>query len=274
MKECLYSTITTVHKLKWTISHCNQSIPFYRKTLDPYIEDGLNIRKIEEFDKIPYTDYSRLPDEYQNDPYRILAHTHCNMEKVIYNEKNDFLIGYTSGDLYCLGKTSERLLRLAKINRLSTVLIQRGFEGVEIGLKNLEVNYIILDNYNISDSILGMIDGIIGDENFITQLFLKYSIRSDIIIISNTKYKGLFIFSNPFYKLIDIGFGLGSGVGILNCVSKEIYFDEYSYYIQWEKNQEQTVPRLIVTSLTMEAAPLLKYRTNYVYVNGNFSSII
>ena len=258
-----------VGKLKWTISHCNQSVPYYQKLLEPHIVDGINLSDIFRVFGIAYADYLEFPDNQKNDPFRILAYPFYNMEKIVYDQNNHYVVGFSSGDIYCLGKISEELLTYVGIKKFDTVLIQQGFDGIELGLKNLDVNTVVSDSADIILELMSQVRAVIGDGNFIKKLIDNRLISRDTIIITNHSFVHECKFENSFYKIIDIGFGLGSGVGIINCKSGEVYFAEEYYYVEWEKFEDNR-RKLIVTTLTMEATPLLRYKTNWFYEDKHF----
>ena len=255
----------TVHKLKWTISHCNQCVPFYQDLLESIVSDGINISNIFDFYEIPYADY-----ESKDNPFRFLANSIYNMERIIYNLHKKYLLGYSQGDIYCLGKISEKLLSGAGVKRFDTAIVQSGFDGIIYGLKNLETNIIECESTNISGDIIDRSKVIVGNEDFVKSI--SENIHNDsIIFISNLDFKSKVQTVNPFYKLIDIGFGMGSGIGIVDVKTGLIYFAEDYYFVEWEKSDNAGRSNLIVTTLTMEGTPLLRYRTDLFYDRKNRS---
>lgn len=278
-------------KLKHLVDYCKNNVPFYAKRLEAAGISGDKIKTLSDIQYIPYTEKSDIRDNY---PYGLFAQP---MKKIVRihassgTTGNPTVVGYTRNDLDMWSDCVARLCAAVGVTDDDIAQISFGYGlftgalGLHYGLEKLGAAVIPVSSGNTEKQVKLLHD--FGTTVLIsTPSYAMYmSEVAHDMGISNDQLKlriGLFGSegcTNELRDKIEKGFGLFStdnyGMSEL-CgpgVSGECYLREGLHFAEdhflpeiinsktGEVLERGETGELVVTTLSKEGIPMLRYRT-------------
>ena len=278
-------------KLKHLVDYCKNNVPFYAKRLEAAGISGDKIKTLSDIQYIPYTEKSDIRDNY---PYGLFAQP---MKKIVRihassgTTGNPTVVGYTRNDLDMWSDCVARLCAAVAVTDDDVAQISFGYGlftgalGLHYGLEKLGAAVIPVSSGNTEKQVKLLHD--FGTTVLIsTPSYAMYmSEVAHDMGISNDQLKlriGLFGSegcTNELRDKIEKGFGLFStdnyGMSEL-CgpgVSGECYLREGLHFAEdhflpeiinsktGEVLERGETGELVVTTLSKEGIPMLRYRT-------------
>ena len=114
-------------RLQWTVKHCYEDVPFYRKRLDEAGVRPEDIRSLEDLRLIPMTDKCDVRDQY---PYGMFA---CSMKDIVRIQGSSgttgkpTIVGYTRNDLNTWTDLVARLLTAVGVTNEDVAQVAFGY---------------------------------------------------------------------------------------------------------------------------------------------------
>jgi len=252
--------VTILDRIRWTISQAYQGIPSYRRLLDSHHLSPSAIRSMSHFQKLPFTDSSIFMNP--SCPYLALPLT--AISKLVYSQPPHPLLGFTDNDLYCLGQSAKRMFMQMDAMPYALAQIQRGYEGLLGGLKELHITAVEFTDHPYS-TLMGSTAILAGGGDVIDNALKNTPFPNMRIVLSKDEImesdkKSLY----STYKLIDCGLSLGGGIGFATSDGELFISNDYYYYEMLPVSPASKKQRLVVTTLTCEAMPLVRYQTEII----------
>ncbi|MDR1540242.1 MAG: phenylacetate--CoA ligase [Clostridiales bacterium] len=278
-------------RLKKTVSHVYENVPFYRSRLDAAQLQPEALKTLDDFRRLPFTTKSDLRDNY---PYNFFA---VPMKKVVRIHASSGTtgkptpVGYTRADLEMWSECMARLITMAGGTSDDIAQISFGYGlftgalGLHNGLEKIGAAVIPISSGNTEKQLLVMKD--FGATILVSTpsyaLYMADSARQMGIDMKNLKLRlGLFgaeghtsqmnaeiesrwgILATENYGLSEV---VGPGVsGECSCqtglhINEDCFLPEII-----DPDTGRTLPlgeegELVLTTLDKEAFPLLRYRT-------------
>lgn len=278
-------------KLKHLVDYCKNNVPFYAKRLEEAGISGDKIKTLSDIQYIPYTEKSDIRDNY---PYGLFAQPMKNIVRIHASSGttgNPTVVGYTRKDLDVWSDCVARLCAAVGVTDDDVAQISFGYGlftgalGLHYGLEKLGAAVIPVSSGNTEKQVKLLHD--FGTTVLIsTPSYAMYmSEVAHDMGISNEQLKlriGLFGSegcTNELRDKIEKGFGLFStdnyGMSEL-CgpgVSGECYLRDGLHFAEdhflpevidsktGEVLERGATGELVVTTLSKEGIPLLRYRT-------------
>ena len=278
-------------KLKHLVDYCKNNVPFYAKRLEAAGISGDKIKTLSDIQYIPYTEKSDIRDNY---PYGLFAQP---MKKIVRihassgTTGNPTVVGYTRNDLDMWSDCVARLCAAVGVTDDDVAQISFGYGlftgalGLHYGLEKLGAAVIPVSSGNTEKQVKLLHD--FGTTVLIsTPSYAMYmSEVAHDMGISNDQLKlriGLFgsegctpemrtqiekgwgLFATDNYAMSEL---MGPGVSG-ECEERDgLHFCEDYFYPEivdpetLEPLAEGETGELLVTTLTKEGLPLLRYRT-------------
>ncbi|NLN97984.1 MAG: phenylacetate--CoA ligase [Eubacteriaceae bacterium] len=267
------------------------NVPFYRTKLQERGLDPHHIKGLEDLNRLPFTRKTDLRDNY---PYGLFAEPINNIVRIHASSGTTgkpTVVGYTRNDLNNWSEIAARCLMAASATKNSMIQNAYGYGlftgglGIHGGAEKLGASIIPVSSGNTEKQLMLMKD---FHTTHITctpsyALYLAESLKTYGIAISDLQLKAGIFGAEPWsekmreeiekrlhIKAYDI-YGLseicGPGVGI-ECVEQKgmhIWEDQFLMEIIDPVTEESlplnTMGELVITTLTKEGIPLLRYRT-------------
>lgn len=279
------------NKFKMLLKRVEQYSPFYIKKFKEAGLSAEDIKTPEDIEKIPMTTKNELRQAY---PLNIQA---VEDEKIVRIHSSSgttgqpIIIPYTQNDVETWALMMERCMKIAGINQKDRVQITPGYGlwtagiGFQHGAERLGAMAVPMGPGNTEKQLQMMIDLkttvltatssyalLLAEE--IAKRDLKDQIKLTIAIIGSERWGEKMrtrIIEELGVKIYDI-YGLteiyGPGISISCGQGKGLhYWDDYLYFEIIDPVTGKVVPEgqlgeLVITTLTKEGAPLIRYRTH------------
>ncbi len=273
-------------RLKNTVQKAYENIEFFRKRLDEISFKPTDIKSLEDIKSLPFTIKSDLQDNY---PYGLLEGSKENLVRL--QAAGGIAAAYTKEDIEMWTEAMERCLLCVGINK-NDIIQNSGGIGVHYGVEALGATVVPTEGNNSKGQIKIMKDlGVTGIcctpsyFNFIVELADEMGIDLRdlplrIGIFGSELWTGEMrsrIEKSSAIKAYDI-YGLAEiinpGVGIeCECrnglhILEDLFYPEIINQKSGEVLPDGELGELVLTTLTKQAMPLIRYRT------GDISRII
>jgi phenylacetate-CoA ligase len=293
-KECLtrheYREIQ-LERLKHIVGYCYENVPFYTKKFDQIGLKPRHIQTLKDIEKIPFTIKNDLRDNY---PFGLFANP---MSKIVRLHASSgttgkpIVIGYTKNDMKMWTESVSRIAAAAGVTGEDVAQIVFGYGmftggfGLHYGLENMGVTVIPSSSGNSVRQIMFLQDFkptvIVGTPSYVLHLSEiaeengltrdKHSLRvglfggeghTDGMREEIEKRWGIEVTEN--YGLTEI---MGPGVSGECLEHTGMHINEDYFYpeiINSETGEARAVGEigeLVMTTLTKEGVPMLRYRT-------------
>lgn len=280
-----------LERLKSTVERCYNNVEHYRKKLDAAGVKPADIKTLEDIRKIPFT---VKDDLRQNYPYKLFA---VPMKEVIRVHASSgttgkpTVVGYTKADIDMWAELIARLACAAGVTPEDIIQITFGYTlftgafGLHYGMEKLGAAVIPISGGNTERQLMVMQDFgttvLVGTPSY--ALYMSESAKKAGIDTSKLPLRiGMFggeghteemrreiekawnITATENYGLSEI---IGPGVsGECYCRNGMHIAEDHFYCEVVDKDTLEPVPpgqpgELVITSLTKEALPILRYRT-------------
>ncbi|MCG8402888.1 MAG: phenylacetate--CoA ligase [Firmicutes bacterium] len=285
-----------LERLKETVTRVYQRVPFYRRAMD---ESGVrpeDINTLNDIDKLPFTDKTALRDNY---PYGLLAVSKKEVNRLHASSGTTgkpTVVGYTRRDLETWSDLVARIVTMAGVDDEDVVQITFGYGlftgafGLHYGLEKVGATIVPASVGNTGRQIMLMQDfgatALVGTPSY--ALHLADAARAMQVDPADLGIrKGLFgaeawtesmrgemertwnMKATDNYGLSEV---MGPGVSG-ECLQRAgLHINEDHFLVEvidpatGEKAEPGREGELIITTLTKEALPILRYRTRDITV--------
>lgn len=284
-------TLLQLEKLQATLNRVYKEVPFYRHLFDNISFNPEDFSNLEDFKKLPFTTREDLVKNY---PYNMFAVPLREVVRILATSGTTgtpLVVGYTKNDLLTLADISATALRHIEVTKDDVIqitfhpgLFSSAF-GIQSGAEIIGASVIpvhfedpykqlkILQDYRTTILVctpsyaLWLCETLPQAKINPNSLWLKKIIlcgepftETQRSIISNT-------FKVEVYNLYSIMEVFGPGIAFECKEKKGLHFHE-SHFLVEVINPESLLPvkpgetgELVITTLTKEAFPLIRYRT-------------
>ena len=279
-----------LNRLKWLVDYCCKNIPFYHDRLE---KAGVTAEKIKTLDDIQYIPYTTKDDIRDNYPFGLFGQQIKNI--VRFNASSGTkgkptVVGYTKNDLDNWSDCMARLCMAAGATDEDIVQIAFGYGlftgalGLHYGLEKIGATVVPTSSGNTEKQIMLMQDfqttalvatpsyaqfigetakemGVIDNLNLKLGLFGSEGCTEEM---RNQVEKTLGLFATDNYGMSEL---MGPGVSgecHLRCgmhINEDHFISEIIDPTTLEVLPRGSQGELVVTTLTKEGIPMLRYRT-------------
>ncbi|MEG1819780.1 MAG: phenylacetate--CoA ligase [Oscillospiraceae bacterium] len=280
-----------LERLKWTVNYCYQNVPFYTKRLD---EAGVTADKIKSLDDIKYIPPTTKADLRDNYPFGLFAQPMKNMIRIHASSGTtgkQTVVGYTKHDIDMWSDCVARVAAAAGATDEDIVQISFGYGmftgalGLHYGLEKLGATVIPNSSGNTEKALMYMRDfkttALVATPSYALYMYetakkLEYPMSDYNMKLGLLGSEGC---TPEMRSLIEKGWGLFAtdnygmselvGPGVSGeCQERDgLHFCE-DYFLPeiidpetLKKLSAGETGELLVTTLTKEGIPLLRYRT-------------
>lgn len=279
-----------LERLKHTVDYCIRNVPFYNKRLS---EAGVTAEKIKSLSDIQYIPYTTKDDIRDNYPFGLFAQPMKNIVRIHASSGTTgkpTVVGYTKNDLETWSDCMARLCASAGADENTIVQISFGYGlftgalGLHYGLEKLGAAVIPCSSGNTEKQLMLMQD--FGTNTLVsTPSYAQYmgEMAKELGVIDKIHLKlGLFgsegcteemrdqiektwgLFATDNYGMSEL---MGPGVSG-DCefrtgmhINEDHFFAETINSKTGEPLPKGEQGELVVTTLTKEGIPMLRYRT-------------
>lgn len=251
-------------RLKWIVSYCYQCVPFYRKKLD---SAKITPDKIKILSDIKYIPFTTKTDIMINYPFDLFAQP---MQKIVrLTPISDVaVLGYTKKDLNTLSDTVARIAVSSGVTEDDVVLLSfedeniANYQAIQSGIEKIGATVISSLGYSFEKRLKLLKEYkatvIVTTPSFAVKMAKSVDNSNDIKL-------RLALFSQEDKEksaLMGAGF---AGECHLKCglhIAEDHFLPEIVDAKSGEVMRRGDVGELVVTTLTREGFPLLRYKTN------------
>ena len=279
-----------LNRLKWLVDYCCKNIPFYHDRLE---KAGVTAEKIKTLDDIQYIPYTTKDDIRDNYPFGLFGQPIKNIVRIHASSGTTgkpTVVGYTKNDLDNWSDCMARLCMAAGATDEAIVQIAFGYGlftgalGLHYGLEKIGATVVPTSSGNTEKQIMLMQDfqttalvatpsyaqfigetakemGVIDNLNLKLGLFGSEGCTEEM---RNQVEKTLGLFATDNYGMSEL---MGPGVSgecHLRCgmhINEDHFIAEIIDPATLEVLPRGSQGELVVTTLTKEGIPMLRYRT-------------
>ncbi len=279
-----------LERLKWSVQYSYDRVPFYRKKLD---ESGIKPEKVKVLSDIQYLPFTTKDDLKNNYPFGMFAQPKKNLVRVHGSSGTTgkpTIVGYTRGDLNNWSDLVARVVMAAGVTDEDVAQIAFGYGlftgafGLHQGLEKVGAMVVPLSSGNTERQLMLMEDfqtsvliatpsyaiylaELIEERGLRDKLNLRIGLFGSESCSADTKaaiekYMGLMVTDN--YGMSEL---IGPGVAGECHLRQGLHLaeDHFLPEILDSETLEPLAPgetgELVMTSLTKEALPIIRYRT-------------
>lgn len=279
-----------LERLKWVVNYCYNNVPFYHKRLD---ECGVTADKIKQLSDVEYIPFTTKEDIRDNYPYGLFAQPLKNIVRIHASSGTTgkpTVVGYTKKDLDTWSDLVARLCVAVGTTDEDVVQISFGYGlftgalGLHYGLEKIGASVIPISSGNTEKQVMILKDfgttalvstpsyalymsevarekGVLGDLKLRLGLFGSEGCTPEM---RDQVEKSFNIFATDNYGMSEL---MGPGVSG-ECIYREgMHIAEDHFLPELIDSAtgkilpEGETGELVITTLTKEGFPLLRYRT-------------
>ena len=279
-----------LERLKWLVKYCMDNIPFYNKRLTEAGVTADKIKCLEDIQYIPYTTKADIRDTY---PFGLFGQPMKNIVRIHASSGTTgkpTVVGYTKNDIENWSDCMARLVTAAGATSDDIVHIAFGYGlftgalGLHYGLEKIGATVVPTSSGNTEKNLMLMKDfqttalvatpsyaqyigelakemGILGDLNLRLGLFGSEGCTEEM---RTQIEKTLNLFATDNYGMSEL---MGPGVSG-ECEERDDMHINEDHFLAEVINSEtgEVLPKgstgeLVITTLTKEGIPMLRYRT-------------
>lgn len=277
-------------RLKKLVNRIYHNVPSYRKKMQEMDLTPWDIESIQDIKKLPFTTKADLRDNY---PYGLFAKPQSEIVRVHASSGTSgkaTIVGYTPKDIEIWKECVTRVLSMAGIGKNDTMQVSYGYGlftgglGLHYGAENLGCTVIPMSTTNTKKQIEMMEDlnctsiactpsylmhlaETIESEGKLSKLKLKSAICGGEPWTDNMRIKIEYQLGIKAYDIYGLSEIMGPGVAA-DCeyhTGLHIYEDHFYPEVlnpeTLEPVGEGEIGELVITTLTKEGFPLIRYRT-------------
>ncbi len=280
-----------LERLKWTVDYCYKNVPFYTKRLD---EAGVTADKIKSLDDIKYIPPTTKADLRDNYPFGLFAQPMKNIVRLHASSGTTgkpTVVGYTKNDLEMWSDCVARITAAAGATSDDIVQISFGYGmftgalGLHYGLEKLGATVIPNSSGNTEKALMYMRDfkttALVATPSYALYMcetakgldypMSDYNLRLGLLGSEGCTPEMRSLIENGWNLFATDNYGMSElmGPGVSGeCEERDgLHFCEDYFLPEIIDSQTlETLPEgetgeLLVTTLTKEGIPLLRYRT-------------
>lgn len=280
-----------LERMKWMISYCYKNVSFYRNRLDACGMTPDKFKTLEDIKHIPFTEKTDLRDTY---PFGLFG---APQEKIVRIHASSgttgkpTVVGYTKNDLDNWAEMIARITTAAGANENTIVQIAFGYGmftgalGLHYGLEKIGATVIPTSSGNSEKQLMFMRDfktnAIVSTPSYALYLselakesgypMSDYNLKLGILGSEGCTPEMRSKIEQNWNMFVTDNYGLSEtgGPGLSgDCeyrdgmhINEDFYFCEIIDPITGEVLPEGSEGELVVTTLTKEGIPMLRYRT-------------
>lgn len=279
-----------LERLKWVVDYCYRNVPFYHKRLD---ECGVTADKIKQLSDVEYIPFTTKEDIRDNYPFGLFAQPMKNIARIHASSGTTgkpTVVGYTKNDLNTWSDLVARLCVAVGVTDEDVVQISFGYGlftgalGLHYGLEKIGAAVIPISSGNTEKQVMILKDfgttALVSTPSY--ALYMSEVAREKGVLDDLKLRLGLFgsegctpemrdqveksfhVFATDNYGMSEL---MGPGVSG-ECIYREgMHISEDHFLPELiDSATGQVLPRgetgeLVITTLTKEGFPLLRYRT-------------
>ena len=280
-----------LERMKWMIKHCYDNVPLYRKRLDECGMTPDKFKSLEDIKHIPFTVKTDLRDTY---PFGLFAVPQSKIVRIHASSGTTgkpTVVGYTQNDLDNWAEMIARIVTAAGATNETIVQIAFGYGmftgalGLHYGLEKIGATVVPCSSGNSEKQLMFMRDfktnALVSTPSY--ALYLSELAKESGFPMSDYNLKlgllgsegcteemrsqiesnwGMFVTDN--YGLSETGGPGLSGDCEYRCgmhINEDFYYCEIIDPVTGEVLPEGSEGELVITTLTKEGIPMLRYRT-------------
>lgn len=279
-----------LERLKWVVDYCYRNVPFYQKRLD---QCGVTADKIKQLSDVEYIPFTTKEDIRDNYPFGLFAQPMKNIARIHASSGTTgkpTVVGYTKNDLNTWSDLVARLCVAVGVTDEDVVQISFGYGlftgalGLHYGLEKIGAAVIPISSGNTEKQVMILKDfgttALVSTPSY--ALYMSEVAREKGVLDDLKLRLGLFgsegctpemrdqveksfhVFATDNYGMSEL---MGPGVSG-ECIYREgMHISEDHFLPELiDSATGQVLPRgetgeLVITTLTKEGFPLLRYRT-------------
>ncbi len=279
-----------LERLKWVVDYCYRNVPFYQKRLD---ECGVTADKIKQLSDVQYIPFTTKEDIRDNYPFGLFAQPMKNIARIHASSGTTgkpTVVGYTKNDLNTWSDLVARLCVAVGVTDEDVVQISFGYGlftgalGLHYGLEKIGAAVIPVSSGNTEKQVMILKDfgttALVSTPSY--ALYMSEVAREKGVLDDLKLRLGLFgsegctpemreqveksfhVFATDNYGMSEL---MGPGVSG-ECVyrdgmhiSEDHFLPELIDSATGKVLTEGETGELVITTLTKEGFPLLRYRT-------------
>lgn len=292
-KECMSRDEMTAMqsaRLKKLVDRVYHNVEFYRKKMQELGVEPGDIKSIEDIKKLPYTTKTDLRDNY---PFGLFSAPRSEIVRVHASSGTTgkaTVVGYTRRDIEIWQECVARCLAMAGIGREDIIQVAYGYGlftgglGLHYGAENLGATVVPMSTGNTKKLVNMMVDfGVTAIACTPSYLLHIAETIEEMDLLDSIKLKAATCGAEPWtenmrkqieeklhiraYDIYGLSEIMGPGVA-LDCdhhkglhIFEDHFFPEIINPETLEEMPEGDTGELVITTLTKEGMPLLRYRT-------------
>lgn len=279
-----------LERLKWVVDYCYRNVPFYQKRLD---QCGVTADKIKQLSDVEYIPFTTKEDIRDNYPFGLFAQPMKNIARIHASSGTTgkpTVVGYTKNDLNTWSDLVARLCVAVGVTDEDVVQISFGYGlftgalGLHYGLEKIGAAVIPISSGNTEKQVMILKDfgttALVSTPSY--ALYMSEVAREKGVLDDLKLRLGLFgsegctpemrdqveksfhVFATDNYGMSEL---MGPGVSG-ECIYRDgMHISEDHFLPELiDSATGQVLPRgetgeLVITTLTKEGFPLLRYRT-------------
>lgn len=279
-----------LERLKWVVDYCYRNVPFYQKRLD---QCGVTADKIKQLSDVEYIPFTTKEDIRDNYPFGLFAQPMKNIARIHASSGTTgkpTVVGYTKNDLNTWSDLVARLCVAVGVTDEDIVQISFGYGlftgalGLHYGLEKIGAAVIPISSGNTEKQVMILKDfgttALVSTPSY--ALYMSEVAREKGVLDDLKLRLGLFgsegctpemrdqveksfhVFATDNYGMSEL---MGPGVSG-ECIYRDgMHISEDHFLPELiDSATGQVLPRgetgeLVITTLTKEGFPLLRYRT-------------
>ena len=279
-----------LERLKWVVDYCYRNVPFYQKRLD---QCGVTADKIKQLSDVEYIPFTTKDDIRDNYPFGLFAQPMKNIARIHASSGTTgkpTVVGYTKNDLNTWSDLVARLCVAVGVTDEDIVQISFGYGlftgalGLHYGLEKIGAAVIPISSGNTEKQVMILKDfgttALVSTPSY--ALYMSEVAREKGVLDDLKLRLGLFgsegctpemrdqveksfhVFATDNYGMSEL---MGPGVSG-ECIYRDgMHISEDHFLPELiDSATGQVLPRgetgeLVITTLTKEGFPLLRYRT-------------
>ncbi len=279
-----------LERLKWVVDYCYRNVPFYQKRLD---ECGVTADKIKQLSDVQYIPFTTKEDIRDNYPFGLFAQPMKNIARIHASSGTTgkpTVVGYTKNDLNTWSDLVARLCVAVGVTDEDVVQISFGYGlftgalGLHYGLEKIGAAVIPVSSGNTEKQVMILKDfgttALVSTPSY--ALYMSEVAREKGVLDDLKLRLGLFgsegctpemreqveksfhVFATDNYGMSEL---MGPGVSG-ECIyrdgmhiSEDHFLPELIDSATGKVLTEGETGELVITTLTKEGFPLLRYRT-------------
>ncbi len=283
-----------LEKLQTIVKYAYENVPYYRKRLDEIHIKPEDIKTLKDIEKLPFTTKDDLRDAYPFEMFAVPKKEIVEVHTSSGTTGKPTVSGYTRGDLEIWSEVMARGLTMAGVDDEDIIQNTHGYGlftggfGVHYGAQKIGATVIPISTGQTKRQIEIMQD--FGTTVMIFTpsygLYLAEEIKAEGLDTKDMDFKAIGFgaemwteemrkeiekrFNAPAYNIYGLTEIMGPGVGLECSVQDGLHIFEDHFYPEiidpetFETVEDGEKGELVLTTLTREGTPLLRFRTKDV----------